>query len=221
MRARLWPFAGLVVVACAGAAIVVLSDRGSAAAHGDQPLECACDVGGAVGETPRRDTPPPPLDPTLTVAELRDRFNAGAERTRIVSLLSPECGYCQLGHALVGTLLERRPAADLEALVVWLPMVDGDDLESARRRNAAWSDGRAVAGWDAERRIADAFASALDLPRSAWDVYLVYPPGVRWVGEVPPVPEVWMHQLPYAPPDRRLVPVELSRTLDEVLTDAR
>ena len=28
----------------------------------------------------------------------------------------------------------------------------------------------------------------------AWDVYLAYPPGVRW-GEQPPAPAFWHHQL--------------------------
>jgi hypothetical protein len=29
----------------------------------------------------------------------------------------------------------------------------------------------------------------------AWDVYLVYAPGVRWEGDTPPTPTFWMHQL--------------------------
>lgn len=28
-----------------------------------------------------------------------------------------------------------------------------------------------------------------------WDVYLLYPPGVRWEGSTPPRPAFWMHQL--------------------------
>ena len=42
----------------------------------------------------------------------------------------------------------------------------------------------------------------LGLSQAAWDVYLIYPPGVTWPpgvawnGDAPPKPAYWMHQLP-------------------------
>jgi len=40
------------------------------------------------------------------------------------------------------------------------------------------------------------FQGALQLPPGslAWDVYLIYPPGVKWEKE-PPKPVYWQHQL--------------------------
>jgi hypothetical protein len=38
----------------------------------------------------------------------------------------------------------------------------------------------------------------------AWDVYLVYPPGVEWNGRTPPRPGYFMHQLNQLPANRYL-----------------
>ena len=35
----------------------------------------------------------------------------------------------------------------------------------------------------------------LGLGTDAWDVHLIYPPGPRWDGPLPPAPRFWMHQL--------------------------
>jgi hypothetical protein len=40
-----------------------------------------------------------------------------------------------------------------------------------------------------------AFQTVLGLGSDAWDVYLLYGPGVRWDGDLPPRPDFWMHQL--------------------------
>jgi len=40
-----------------------------------------------------------------------------------------------------------------------------------------------------------AFTRTLELGEDAWDVYLLYGPEARWVGDVPPKPVYWMHQL--------------------------
>lgn len=67
---------------------------------------------------------------------------------------------------------------------------------------AAASQARLDAGlsaacfWDADRHLSEALAPLLGLHRRhAWDVYLLYPAGVRWTGMVPPRPRFWMHQL--------------------------
>jgi hypothetical protein len=39
------------------------------------------------------------------------------------------------------------------------------------------------------------YRETLKLPEDAWDVFLLYPPGVTWEGERPPAPAYWMHQL--------------------------
>ena len=39
------------------------------------------------------------------------------------------------------------------------------------------------------------YREVLGISEPAWDIYMVYPPGVRWEAELPPVPAYWMHQL--------------------------
>jgi hypothetical protein len=50
--------------------------------------------------------------------------------------------------------------------------------------------------WDPERQFGELFAKTLKLKGVAWDVYLLYAPGVAWGTDQPPEPTFWMHQLP-------------------------
>jgi hypothetical protein len=55
----------------------------------------------------------------------------------------------------------------------------------------------------------------------AWDVYLVYPPGVVWEGETPPSPAAFMHQLSgRLPADRHLDGPGLAADLRRVASHA-
>ena len=132
---------------------------------------------------------------------------------------------CQLGQAVVQQLFETFDDKNLRGLITWLPMLEGDDAEAARRQSELVQEGRVSKGWDAERRIGDLFAQTLGLRSTAWDVYLLYPPGVRWDESEPPQPAFWMHQLPGAvEADSRLLlnadrlAGELRRLLDEAAT---
>jgi hypothetical protein len=50
--------------------------------------------------------------------------------------------------------------------------------------------------------------------RSAWDVYLFYGRGARWVGQAPPAPTEWAHQLnPDPGVGERLTPATVARWL--------
>jgi hypothetical protein len=106
--------------------------------------------------------------------------------------------------------------------VVWVPILDGDDLPAARHACAALA---APIGcyWDAARTLSSALGAALGLrrrddgsPGLAWDVYLLYDRGARW-STPPPAPAFWMHQLtgalPLAP---RLDGAALRRRVDEL-----
>ncbi|SRR6266704_2869660 len=53
------------------------------------------------------------------------------------------------------------------------------------------------------RISASSLGRLLDLHQIAWDVYLVYKPGIKWEGPQPPRPTFWMHQLEGA--DRKLL----------------
>ena len=105
---------------------------------------------------------------------------------------------CQRGQGVVQRLFETFDDKGLRGFIVWLPMLRADNAETANARAALVQDQRVVKGWDARRAIGDLFASMLGLSCPAWDVYLLYPPGVPWHGDQPPRPSFWMHQLPEA-----------------------
>jgi hypothetical protein len=77
---------------------------------------------------------------------------------------------------------------------VWVPAAGGraSDVPAATARA---SDARIRQLWDERGLELTVFRAPLRLTQDAWDVYLVYAPGVRWPGAIPPAPSYFMHQL--------------------------
>ncbi len=158
---------------------------------------------------------------TLRAHDLRDAFNRAADAVRVLAVVSPTCAPCLAGHAVVKRLFERFDDDALRAFVVWIPMLPEDDAQAAAAQTAAFREARlALAGWDAHRAIGKRFEQTLGLTRTAWDVYLVYAPGVVWHGQLPPAPTYWMHQLDPdagADPALWLDPATLAREVEALL----
>ena len=74
--------------------------------------------------------------------------------------------------------------------------MDGDNADSARAESESFADERVEHSWDSDGRFGQLFAKMLNLKGVAWDVHLLYAPGVTWGVEEPPKPAFWMHQLP-------------------------
>jgi len=102
-------------------------------------------------------------------------------------------------------------------------MLEWDSLETARTQARSCRDHRLQHWWDEPGSTSQAFKAALGLQGPAWDLYLLYPPGARWDGELPPAPVFWMHQLsdPGADPALHLAldPSRLGRELDGLLKE--
>ncbi len=79
-------------------------------------------------------------------------------------------------------------------LIVWVPKV-GAEHEDAVDLSEEYPQPTTSHWWDAEGQAMDGFQAALGIPERAWDVYLIYPAGVRWTAADPPAPAFWMHQL--------------------------
>jgi hypothetical protein len=89
--------------------------------------------------------------------------------------------------------------AGFKAYVVWLPVLPDDTPRAARRALARFpEDPRVLHFWDDGLALSTAYHQVLELDRRkhrvAWDLYLLYAPGVVW-HETPPIPSFWMHQL--------------------------
>lgn len=127
---------------------------------------------------------------------LRSAFNAASKDVRVLAILSPTCGECIEGHEVVRQMFTRFDSDRLSGMIVWLPMRAGDDARAATAQAGTFTDARLrLQGWDRDLEIGHAFEQTLGLTRTAWDVYLVYEPGVTWEGALPPQPSFWMHQL--------------------------
>jgi len=134
--------------------------------------------------------------PAFDLDSLRTAFNRASDQVRVVALLSPTCGACQTGQRVVRSVFTKHPNDPrLRGFVVWLPMLNGDSERAADAQAGAFIDARVAQQWDGERRSGKVVAETLRLKGNAWDVYLLYAPGVKWTREAPPAPTFWMHQL--------------------------
>ena len=102
---------------------------------------------------------------------------------------------CRRGQGVVQGLFEAFDDKRLRGLIAWLPMLPDDNAEAAQTRSELFDDARVTKGWDAQREVGNLFSQMLGLQGTAWDVYLLYRPGVEWKGDFPPPPDYWMHQL--------------------------
>jgi copper chaperone CopZ len=128
--------------------------------------------------------------------DLRTEFNRARDRVRVVALLSPTCGECQNGQRVVERVFTTFPKDErLRGFVVWLPMLPSDSVDVAGAQAATFVDPRVVQQWDGEKAFGTLLSKTLRLERTAWDVYLLYAPGVEWTGNEPPKPSFRMHQL--------------------------
>lgn len=102
-------------------------------------------------------------------------------------------------------------------------MLTPDNSDAAARQAKFWPDDRVHHWWDGGRELSSLFGQALGLQGRAWDVYLLYRPGVRWKEHVPPGPSFWMHQLagPAVDPGLYLArdPSRLSMELDKLFEE--
>lgn len=93
-------------------------------------------------------------------------------------------------------VLESIDSDRLVVYAVWEPILRTDDERSSRKASALFPDSRARHYWTDTQDVGKMFQGPIDLrSEPAWDVYLVYPPGVLWDGEDPPKPVTFMHQL--------------------------
>jgi copper chaperone CopZ len=134
--------------------------------------------------------------PSYRLDALRTAFNNASNQVRVMALLSPTCGECQKGQRVVQSVFTKYPNdARLRGFVVWLPMLASDSERAASAQAGSFVDARVAQQWDGERISGKLVAKTLSLKENAWDVYLLYAPGVRWTGEAPPAPTFWTHQL--------------------------
>lgn len=113
------------------------------------------------------------------------------------------------------------PDSNLRVYAIWEPILRSDTEASAKRAPSLLPDPRVAHFWVASRDVGRMFQPAIALKTEpAWDVYLVYAPGVRW-GDAVPVPDYFQHQLSgRLPKEQRLDGAVLVARLREFLEPA-
>jgi hypothetical protein len=109
----------------------------------------------------------------------------------------------------------------MSGVVVWVHMLPDDTAAAAALQANSWREDRARHWWDESKRLSRLYRQVLGLQGPAWDLYLLYGPGARWVDDEPPVPTFWMHQLSDPGADPRFLlchdPNRLGHELDLLL----
>ena len=102
---------------------------------------------------------------------------------------------------------------------IWEPILKGDSERSARKAATLFPDERVKNYWVHTHAVGELFQAPINLKgKPAWDVYLVYEPGIVWDDDVPPEPTFFMHQLSdRLPDDQRLDGPKLYDVVEKLL----
>ena len=135
------------------------------------------------------------LDSSLD--RLKDQFNDNKEKIRFLSLLSPTCPLWKDkgARAVHETITGKFSNAEISASIVWIPILDKDNIEEALPSVKFLSDKRFKHFYDQHKTVGQTIANSVGWNGNvAWDIYLFYAPYSKWTDK-PPSPSYWMHQL--------------------------
>ena len=83
----------------------------------------------------------------------------------------------------------------LTPIIVWIPMLDADELPGAEDASDRFRDLAIPQFWDGSKKLGKEVGRSIGVPEwTAWDVYLFYPPGAQWTDAGLPAPEAALAQ---------------------------
>ena len=99
--------------------------------------------------------------------------------------------------------------------MLWSPILQNDSRTAAENASAFLPDTRARHYWDLWSFASRAYTQQFQFPKNrvAWEIFVVYKPGIVWKGK-PPEPTLWLQALDldigtkYTP---RLLEIELEK----------
>lgn len=111
----------------------------------------------------------------------------------------------------------------LRSYSVWVPILLSDTERAVPDATKRLPDSRVTHFWDGKGELVQAYKTILPTKNAetgeyvkAWDVYLVFAPGVEWKDQ-PPKPTFWMHQLYSVDPRNRFESKALATELQKLL----
>lgn len=141
-----------------------------------------------------------PVAQLKTRLDLRDPFNLGQNKVRVVAFLSPTCSHCIDNAGALQHILEQNPAKDLALHVVWVKIMDTDSRAAVDKAVTVLTDPRAQHYWDQNSLLNAQLLDAImfDVGVRMYDIFLLYDRTATW-GERLPRPPYWMHEYRGAP----------------------
>lgn len=111
----------------------------------------------------------------------------------------------------------------LRSYSVWVPILLPDTERAVPNAATRLPDKRVTHFWDGKGELVEAYTTILPTKNAqtgdfvkAWDVYLVFAPGIEWKDQ-PPKPSFWMHQLYSVDPKNSFESKNLATELQKLL----
>jgi hypothetical protein len=160
-----------------------------------------------------------PVAQLKTRLDLRDPFNLGQGKVRIVAFLSPTCSHCIANAATLQQTLEKNPSKELALHIVWVKILDTDTRAAVDKATTVLKDGRAQHYWDQNSLLNAQLLDAImfDVGVRMYDVFLLYDRTATWDQRLPR-PPYWMHEYRGAP-GPAYDPQEFAKQIDRALAN--
>lgn len=92
-------------------------------------------------------------------------------------------------------VFEDYPNADISGSIIWIPILEKDNLNAALPSTKTLNDKRVHHFYDDRKIAGKIIADSVGWKGNvAWDIYLFYSPNVKWAESLPE-PNFWVHQL--------------------------
>jgi len=145
--------------------------------------------------------PAAPIDLSESLAPLRERFEAGPGRVRVIAALSPTTpSSIGIARQLREDVLASLPEGWVDVSVVWVHVQPSDDADAAYMASSAFAGYEVATFFDPFWRSGGPLAHLAGWRTRgarAWNACFVFAPDATWPkGGVPSAPYAHVHQLP-------------------------
>jgi len=151
---------------------------------------------------------------------LSSDFNARSEQVRLLFIVGPTCGGCL---AVMADYQEEFVASlqddeRIHTFVVHVPTL-GAQEEHVPSAMSLLDGPRVSHYWNGTGKLGSDYSATLDIGDTyAWDVWMLYPPGVTWA-DGPPMPAYWQQNIGVEranPIDAPAFAAEVNRNADRI-----